>query len=222
VRSLAELIGAENPTQGKDAARARVWNPERTQAFMLGQITLGDLEGVSKQEQYQIAEVGYSYLTSSKLDKAKVVFEGLVALDPYDAYFHTALGSIAQQSGDDAEAEARYSRALEINPFSPAALANRGEIRLMSGRLLDGAQDLLRAVEEDPNGREPATIRARATLQAVRDQLQSADLKAMVREAARKKAEEKAKAPGEPQERSMVGTRRPPPRPTARRPAKKK
>ena len=143
-------------------------------AFLAGRITLGDLEGITKQEQYQMAEVGHSYLASGKLAEAKTVFEGLLALDPFDAYFHLALGSIAQQDGDLAEAEDRYSRALEINPFSASAMANRGEVRVMQGRFTEGAEDLIRAVQADPQGQEPSTVRARATLNVLREQLSAA------------------------------------------------
>jgi len=187
-RSLKDILGDGGEAQGPaaDAARAagaRAWHPERVKQFLRGQITLGDLEGITKPEQYEMAKIGYSYLTSGKLDKAKTVFEGLIALDPYDAYFHTALGSIAQQQNQLQEAEARYSRALEINPFSPVARAHRGEIRVMTGRLYEGAEDLLRALQEDPQAREASTVRARATLQAVKEQLQAANVEELAKKA---------------------------------------
>lgn len=130
----------------------------------MGQITLGDLEGISKAQQYEMAKVGYAALVGGKLDTAKTVFEGLLALDPFDVYFLSALGSVAQQRNELEEAERRYSRALEINPYSPFALAHRGEVRLMQGKLEAAVDDLLRAIEEDPAGRDPGVQRARATL----------------------------------------------------------
>jgi tetratricopeptide (TPR) repeat protein len=180
-RSLKEILGDDSAVDSPEVAEAvkkgaTPWHPDRVKQFMKGQITLGDLEGITKVEQYEMAKIGYSYLTSGKLDKAKTVFDGLLALDPYDAYFHTALGSIAQQQNLFPEAEARYSRALEINPFSPVARAHRGEIRVMTGRISEGAEDLLRALQEDPQAREQSTIRARATLQAVKEQLQAANV----------------------------------------------
>jgi tetratricopeptide (TPR) repeat protein len=187
-RSLKEILGEEDKAPSVEAEEnkkggAKGWHPERVKQFLRGQITLGDLEGITKPEQYEMAKIGYSYLTSGKLDKAKTVFEGLIALDPYDAYFHTALGSIAQQQNQFPEAEARYSRALEINPFSPVARAHRGEIRVMTGRLYEGAEDLLRALQEDPQAREPSTVRARATLQAVKEQLQAANIEEVAKKA---------------------------------------
>ena len=142
--------------------------------FVAGVITLGELEGVTKEQQYEMAKLGHRFIRSGKLKEAKAVFEGLVALDPHDAYFHLALGSIAQRDDDLEAAEERYTRALEINPYSPHALANRGEVRMMQGHMLDGAKDLLKALEEDPDCREEATKRARATIGVVLQQLEEA------------------------------------------------
>jgi Flp pilus assembly protein TadD len=143
---------------------------------LTGAITLGELEGVTKDQQYEMAKVGHRYLSQGKLDDAKSVFEGLAVLDPYDSYFQLALGAIAQREGDLAEADARYSRAIELNPCSSHALANRGEVRMMGGRLVEGAKDLLRAIGEDPDGREPTTRRARATIAVVLEQLAEAGI----------------------------------------------
>lgn len=148
------------------------------EAYVLGQITLGDLEGISKAQQYEMAKVGYAALVAGKLDTAKTVFEGLLALDPFDVYFLSALGSVAQQKNELDEAERRYSRALEINPYSPFALAHRGELRLMKGEVESGVDDLLRALEEDPGGRDPAVQRARATLTILVQQLDDLGLRA--------------------------------------------
>ena len=154
-------------------AKLTAYDPNRLEAFLAGGITLGDLEGITKDQQYQLAKTGYDFLNEGVLDKAKTVFEGLLALDPYDAYFHTALGSIAQQSGDFEEADERYSRALEINPFSPVAFAHRGEIRLSKGMVMESIEDFVCAVREDPDGKEPATVRARALLATIKAQLEA-------------------------------------------------
>lgn len=230
-RTIEDLLGLERENPDGDFGEAPMYPPEMVQKFLAGQITLGDLEGISKQEQYQIAQLGHGYLTSGKLEKAKVVFEALLALDPFDAYFHMALGSVAQQDEDYREAEKRYSRALEINPFSAPTFANRGEVRIFMGRLSDGVSDLIRAVEEDKQGREPSTVRAQATLAALKDQLGSLDpeeLKKKTSASAKSKAASMAakirarqggrKASPRPKPRSGAK----PVRPKARRPGSRK
>jgi tetratricopeptide (TPR) repeat protein len=170
----------------KKGTKRVAWDPKKLIKFVAGVITLGELEGITKKQQHEMAKLGHRFIRQGKLKEAKAVFEGLLALDPHDAYFHLALGSIAQREDDLDEAEERYTRALEINPYSPHALANRGEVLMMKGRMLDGAKDLLRALEEDPKCREEATKRARATIGVVLQQLKAAGVE----------VGEKKKAPG--------------------------
>jgi Flp pilus assembly protein TadD len=159
----------------KAAARGKKivgYAPSELQAFLAGNRTLGEIEGISKKEQYKMAEVGYRFLTEGKLPQAKQIFFGLVGLDPFDAYFITALASAHQQSGDAKEAERLYTRALEINPFATTARAHRGELRAMSGRLTEAVDDLARALIDDPSASDPAVKRAAVLLKAIQQKLQ--------------------------------------------------
>ncbi|HRC85665.1 MAG TPA: hypothetical protein PK413_08660 [Thermoanaerobaculia bacterium] len=157
------------------AAGAQIvaYNPKKLRDFVLGRITLGELEGIGKKAQYELAETGYAYLAENLLDKARRIFRGLALLDPYDAYFQLALGWIAQRENQLEEAEGYFSRSLEINPYSAPALAGRGEVRLRRGKLLEAAQDLTGAVREDPEVRQPATSRALALIAILRKQLEA-------------------------------------------------
>ncbi|MBI4818604.1 MAG: tetratricopeptide repeat protein [Deltaproteobacteria bacterium] len=178
-KSLSEITEPPKPPPEdlerarKEGARIVAYDPDQLRAFAEGRITLGELEGVSKSSQYQMAKVGYEFLNEGKLDQARSVFEGLVALDPYDAYFHSVLGSIAHRRNALEDAERHYSRALEINPFFAATSANRGEIRLAFGRLEDAISDLLQALKNDPELKDPATQRARALLNTIRGQAEA-------------------------------------------------
>lgn len=187
-RSVADALRLANKLDAAEAADGKIYPPQQLEAFLAGRITLGDLEGITKQEQYQMAEIGHNYLTSGKLDEAKTMFEGLLALDPFDAYFNTALGSIAQQQERLDDSEKLYSRALEINPFSCTAHGHRGEVRLQMGRLEEAIADLIKAVELDPKNEEPAAERARATLFALQEQLSQTDFGAMQAAEAQQKA----------------------------------
>ncbi|MBK6686543.1 MAG: tetratricopeptide repeat protein [Deltaproteobacteria bacterium] len=153
------------------------WDPRMVRRFLSGQITLGQLEEISKDEQYQMAKSGHRLLRQGKLDKAEKIFRGLLSLDPRDAYFHLALGSCAQRRGDAVAAEASYTASLKINPYSAHALANRGEVRLLLGRLVEGAQDLVGALEQDPELKLPPSRRAQATLRMLQAQLLALGIK---------------------------------------------
>jgi tetratricopeptide (TPR) repeat protein len=135
--------------------------------FVLGNITLGELEGIGKDVQYQIAERGYKLLNAGKLKDAEKIFKGLITLDPFDSYFHTVLGSIHQRQDMKDDAIEEYSRALKVNPFNPTALANRGEIYFQQGRVLEATQDFQAAIENDPECKEPATLRCRVLSMAL-------------------------------------------------------
>lgn len=188
-KKLEDILEGPLPTP-EDLKKAQAegavisgYHPDRLAAFVAGQITLGDLEGIPKEAQHEMAQTGFRFFTEGKLEQAKKVFTGLLALDPFDAYFLTALGAIAQQEGNHEEAEARFTRALEINPFSPSALAGRGEVRLIQGKLLEAAEDLAKAIAEDPEGKDPATQRARGLAANVKSLIENAQ-----EEAAQKKS----------------------------------
>jgi tetratricopeptide (TPR) repeat protein len=166
-----EIAREKHLTKGPGGKKRVAWDRKRLQKFVAGIITLAELEGISKDQQYQMAKLGHQLLRQGKLTDAKKVFEGLVTLDPRDAYFHLALGSIAQRANDLKGAERSYTRALELNPFNAPARANRGEVLMLQGRMVDGAKDLLRALQDDPEEKFPSTKRARATLTVVQSQL---------------------------------------------------
>lgn len=185
-KELADYEGTPVDAEGRPVA---AYDPRAIQAFVTGNITLGDLEGITKEEQYQVAQLGFTCLTTGKLDEAARIFEGLLALDPFDAYFNLALGSVAHQRGDLETAEVKYTRSLEINPYSASAYAHRGEIRIQTGRLGEGTEDLVKALDLDPRAEEPATHRARSTLSLLQEKLGSLDPAELEERAAAERAQ---------------------------------
>lgn len=164
----------EKLTRKPKSAKSMPYSPQKLQAFLAGRLTLADLEGVTKTTQYELAEIGYKFLQEGRIDRAEKVFAGLLALDPFDAYFHLVMGSIAQRRKDLPSADKFYSRALEINPWSIHALSNRGEVRLQQGRILEAIDDLVKAIDEDRQGLDAASQRARLLLDAVMKKAQAA------------------------------------------------
>lgn len=171
-RSLEDALRLTNPDKVELAEDQLMYPPEAVAQFMAGAITLGELEGITKTDQYAMAEKGYAMLQAGKLENARTVFEGLLALDPYDAYFHLVRGSIRQRAGEYEDAEASYTKAISINPTLASAFANRGEVRLVMGKVEEGATDLVEALKADPEGKEAAVQRARATLGALKEKLE--------------------------------------------------
>lgn len=178
-RKLEDIVEGRAPSpedlKAAHAAGAVItgYDPHRLAQFVAGEITLGDLEGISKADQYKMAETGYRLLSSGKFADAKKVFLGLHALDPFDAYFLTSLGVIAVQQGEHDEGRARFDRALEINPYSAAALVGRAELLLADGELPAAAEDLAKAIASDAEGKDPTTQRASAIAANVKKLIES-------------------------------------------------
>ena len=113
-----------------------------------------------------IAQVGCDLAASGRLDEARIVFEGIVVMNPKDSASHAALGTVYQKLGRIEDAVAEYSAAIKTDAKNPIALANRGELRLKGGDR-DGFTDLAHAVEADPHGETSAGRRAKSLVKAI-------------------------------------------------------
>lgn len=167
--------------KGYDPDSPALVRDEYVTRFIMGDITASDLMGLSRDELYMIAERGYNMLTEGKLEQALSIFDGLVHLDPYDAYFYAVLGSIRQQMDDPEGALSCYEQALKLQPWNINALANRGEILFGQGKLMEAFKDFQRVMELDPEDKNPSTLRAKAivlTMKEVLDQNKEKILKA--------------------------------------------
>ncbi|HCF61307.1 MAG TPA: type III secretion protein [Myxococcales bacterium] len=139
-------------------------------------MTLAELDGISGPEMMEMAITGFSMYEQGRYREARVIFEGLCALDPTESYYRTAIGAVflAQELLD--EALEQFDRALKLNDKDSAALVNRGEIRLRKGLLLDAAEDFKRAVDLDPENKDPLSLRARALAAAALETLEKRGL----------------------------------------------
>ena len=137
---------------------------EKLAEFIRGEITLQELHNVHPNEMLAIAKLGQVMFESGKLDEARTIFEGLVALNPYIGQFHSVLGSIYLKQGEFESAIEEYTKAIERNPNDIAAYANRGEIYLRMGKFEEASKDLYKAIEldkeTDPKKKNPASMRA--------------------------------------------------------------
>jgi Flp pilus assembly protein TadD len=128
--------------------------------------TLAEVTGFTFEEAKAIAEVGCDLAAAGRLEEARVLFEGLVEMNPKDAAARAALGTVYQKQGRLQEALAEYTTAIEMDATQPVALSNRGELRLRRNDR-GGVEDLVAAVQSDPNGASVAGRRAKALLGAM-------------------------------------------------------
>ena len=128
--------------------------------------TIAERAGVTFETAQGIAQLGVELAAAGRLTEARIVFEGMVAMNPRDAAARAALGTVYQRLGRLDEAVAEYTAAIELDPQQPVALSNRGEVRLRRNDR-GGIDDLLAAANADPTGVTVASLRAQALLNAL-------------------------------------------------------
>jgi len=116
--------------------------PKLLPKWAAGQVTLKEIKGYTDDELYAIAHTAYFFIMQGKNQEAKTLFEGLVAIDPRNAYYYRALGVIFHKLGDSDRAIKQFGYAIRVNPRSPHAYVNRAEVFIADGRLAEAAQDL--------------------------------------------------------------------------------
>jgi Flp pilus assembly protein TadD len=139
----------------------------RVRAFLQGEMTLADLYALSHEELYEVASQGQRFVEAERFEDAEKLFDGLTALDPYNADFHAALGAVYQQQNRKEEAYREYDRALQVNEGHVAALTNRAELLIEAGQYALALEDLRRVQAADPEGSNAHAGRARGLTNAV-------------------------------------------------------
>ena len=139
---------------------------EQVKQLVRGDLTLAQLKGITAEDARIIARHACDLAAAGLLREARVLLEGMVALNPRDAAAHAALGTVYEKQGLTAEAHLSYDLALRHDPRHPVALANRGILRLRTGDA-GGQSDLVAALQADPEGRTAAAQRAQAVAKAL-------------------------------------------------------
>ena len=168
LRIRHEFVKNMSKLSGKGENSTRVF-AERLEKVATGQATLAQAVGLTRDQLYSIAGKGYQLLNQGKLDDARMIYEGLVAADPFDSVFHCHLAAVLWRSGNEARAFEEYDAAVRFNIANVDALAGRGELFLLRGEAEKGVEDLSRALEIDPKCSRPSTQRARALLFSIRE-----------------------------------------------------
>lgn len=149
-----EYVDPPNPIEN--------FTEENFKKFLFGKITWAQLEGMTMEQAYAIAEFGYTMYQQGRYKDARTLFEGLVIGNPYDPYFHAMLGAIYTKLDMHEEAAQEFSIAIELDPEDINSYVNRGELLLQHGEFEYAMEDLKAAIDLDPDGKNPASLRARA------------------------------------------------------------
>ena len=168
IDEFSELVEKGDSVLPKKVAPGidELYSQENLEKFLMGEITWGQLQGMTMEEAYAIAGFGYGLYQEGKFHDAQTIFEGLVLANPYDSYFHNVLGAVYQQLDKDEEAGQEYTLAIDLDKENLHAYVNRGELLLQNGDFDKALDDLQVAIELDPKGHDQASIRARALVEA--------------------------------------------------------
>jgi regulator of sirC expression with transglutaminase-like and TPR domain len=138
--------------------------PELTEAslmqYLCGERTWAELVGFTAEQAQVVAEHGVACMAAGKLPEAIVVFDGLLAFNPRDAFAHAVRGALYEQEGDDTSALAHYCAAVELEPEFLAPRLARAEALLRLGHRALARADLDAAAACAPVGPEAARLHA--------------------------------------------------------------
>jgi tetratricopeptide (TPR) repeat protein len=124
---------------------------------------------LSVTEVVEIAEIGSMYLRQGNLEKAKLIFEGLVELDSELFEVHSCLGAFYTQTREDDKALHHLDKAISLNPSIIAPYVNRAEINIRKQKIEDVIADIIEAINLDKNVNSPDANRARTMLVGIYD-----------------------------------------------------
>lgn len=96
--------------------------------------TLREQIGILDQEFKEMGQIGAMYYEQGNLEKARIIFEGLVEIDPESADAHAALGGLLTRTQQYDEALIHLNRAIELNAEQIAPYVNLAEIYIRQRR----------------------------------------------------------------------------------------
>mgnify|MGYP001766412261 CR=1 FL=1 len=98
-----------------------------------GKKQLAELLGLDATQMRLLAELAFLFFEEGRYDEARLIFEGLLALDLNNDYYSRALGAVHHRLGNYEMAVRYYLRAIKIDENAPEAQASLGEAYLMQG-----------------------------------------------------------------------------------------
>ena len=118
---------------------------ERVQEWAAGRATLKDLRGYTADELSAIARSAHVFYCQGRIEPARVLFQGLRAVDPLNPYFARAVAVVEFAAGNREAALVAWDAAVALDPVDPSAWVGRAEVKLAWGDRAQAVSDLRRA-----------------------------------------------------------------------------
>jgi tetratricopeptide (TPR) repeat protein len=135
-----------------------------------------ELLGLTDQEFEEMGQLGAMYYAQGDLERARIVFEGMVEADPLSSSAHAALGALYLRTNQDEKALEHLDLAIKLDDSQLSAYVNRAEARLKLKQVEGAVADLRRAIDLDRTGEDPAANRARMMAQGLQHALRVRNL----------------------------------------------
>ena len=132
-----------------------------------GRASLKQIIGLSDDELYAIANQGYYLFLQGKAEPARVLFEGLVAIDPRNAYYYRALGAIYWRLKESQKAIRQFTYAIRVSPQEISSYINRAEVYVANTQFDLAQADLHYALSHAAPHEEALASKARAILRMI-------------------------------------------------------
>ena len=132
-----------------------------------GKTSLKSIMGLSEEEMHAVASQAYFLFLQGKVEAARVIFEGLVAIDPRNAYYYRALGTIYWRLKDPIKALKQLTYAIRVSPTDVSAYINRAEIYIATQQFPQARLDLAAALQHAKPTDVPLVKKAHAMVQII-------------------------------------------------------
>jgi tetratricopeptide (TPR) repeat protein len=130
---------------------------------------IADALGLNSKHIAALLLTGHRFYQQERLEEARKIFEGLSVLDNRNPYVQGILGSIYQKQKQYDLALTRYNNSIALFPEDINTLTNRGEVHVVLGKFQEAALDFKKAIQLDPQKKDPAANRARLLVSLVQN-----------------------------------------------------
>lgn len=114
---------------------------------MDGRLSLSRVKGWQPEEYQLMMMLGYTLHEQGRSEEAAVIFEGLLSLDPRNAYCHSALGAAYLRMEQDEKALNHLNLALQLDARDISAYINRAELFMKQKEYKKAQTDLEMAIK---------------------------------------------------------------------------
>ncbi len=130
------------------------------------------LFGLTQGELDAIEVLGFQLYEQGRTVEAQTIFQGLIALDRRMYQGFAGMGAVALAEQKLEQAAEWLMQAVERNTNDPTVQANLGETLLRLGRFEPAAAAFERALQLDPEKKDPGANRARAIVAGMKVMIQ--------------------------------------------------